>query len=262
MLSGDCIDTEMIFFPAIDLKDGKCVRLFQGDMEKETVFNEEPPGQAQVFADAGADWLHVVDLNGAVDGHKVNERAVKKILENNNLMVQLGGGIRHRGAVDFWLERGVKRVVLGTAAVKNPDFVKQACIDHPGHVAVGIDAKEGIVKIEGWTESSGMKTLDVARRFEDSGAAAIIYTDIARDGAMKGPNIEATMELANAVSLPVIASGGVSSMADLEALKAAGENKLQGVIIGRALYEETIDPAAVVKLMESQGVGGTKMAKC
>jgi phosphoribosylformimino-5-aminoimidazole carboxamide ribotide isomerase len=166
-------------------------------------------------------------------------------------MVQLGGGIRHRKAVDFWLERGVKRVVLGTAAVKDPDFVKEACIDHPGHVAVGIDAKEGIVKIEGWTESAEMKTLDVARRFEDSGVSAIIYTDIARDGVMKGPNIEATMELANAVSVPVVASGGISSMADLEALKTASAGKLQGAIIGRALYEKSIDPAAALKLLES-----------
>ena len=241
----------MIFFPAIDLKDMKCVRLVQGDMEKETVFNEDPPDQAKIFAAAGAGWLHVVDLNGAVDGQKVNEKAVTKILESTDLMVQLGGGIRHRKAVDFWLERGVKRVVLGTAAVKDPDFVKEACIDHPGHVAVGIDAKEGIVAVEGWTELTGMKTLDVAHRFEDSGISAIIYTDIARDGTMKGPNIEATMELANEVSVPVIASGGVSSMADLEALKTAGENLLQGIIVGRALYEESIDPSAAVKLLAS-----------
>ncbi len=241
----------MIFFPAIDLKDMKCVRLVQGDMEKETVFNEDPPDQAKIFAAAGAGWLHVVDLNGAVDGQKVNEGAVTNILKSTDLMVQLGGGIRHRKAVDFWLERGVKRVVLGTAAVKDPDFVKEACINHPGHVAVGIDAKEGIVKIEGWTESAEMKTLDVARRFEDSGVSAIIYTDIARDGVMEGPNIEATMELANAVSVPVIAAGGISSMADLEALKTASAGKLQGVIIGRALYEKSIDPSAAVAFLAS-----------
>ncbi len=241
----------MIFFPAIDLKDTKCVRLVQGDMEQETVFNEDPPDQAKIFADAGAGWLHVVDLNGAVDGQKVNERAVTKILESTDLMVQLGGGIRHMKAVNFWLERGVKRVILGTAAVKNPDFVKEACIDHPGHVVVGIDAKKGIVAVEGWTESTEMTALDVARRFEDFGISAIIYTDIARDGTMEGPNIEATMELANAVSVPVIAAGGVSTMADLEALKAAGENLLQGIIVGRALYEESIDPAAAVKFLAS-----------
>ena len=241
----------MIFFPAIDLKDMKCVRLVQGDMEKETVFNEDPSDQAKIFADAGAGWLHVVDLNGAVGGHRVNAIAVTKILESTDLMVQLGGGIRHMKAVDFWLERGVKRIVLGTAAVKNPDFVKEACLDYPGHVAVGIDAKKGIVAVEGWTESTEMKALDVARRFEDSGVSVIIYTDIDRDGTMEGPNIEATMELANAVKVPVIAAGGVSTMADLEALKAAGENLLQGIIVGRALYEERIDPAAAVKFLTS-----------
>ncbi|MDA1088861.1 MAG: 1-(5-phosphoribosyl)-5-[(5-phosphoribosylamino)methylideneamino]imidazole-4-carboxamide isomerase [Proteobacteria bacterium] len=239
----------MIFFPAIDLKDGQCVRLFQGDMEQVTVFGDDPAGQAKGFADAGARWLHVVDLNGAVSGRPVNEAAVGGILDVLDIPVQLGGGIRDMRTIDFWLERGVRRVILGTVAVRDPDLVKQACKRHPGRVAVGIDARDGMVAVEGWTELSETSGLDLAKQFEDCGVAAIIYTDIARDGAMDGPNIEATVALANAVSVPVIASGGVSSLKDLEALKDAGGDLLEGVISGRALYDGRIDLAAAVELL-------------
>ena len=239
----------MIFFPAIDLKDGQCVRLFQGDMDQVTVFGDDPAGQAKGFADAGAKWLHVVDLNGAFSGRPVNEDAVSGILDRIDIPVQLGGGIRDMQTIDFWLDRGVRRVILGTVAVRDPDLVKQACKRHPDRVVVGIDARDGMVAVEGWTELSEITGLELAKEFENCGVAAIIYTDIARDGAMDGPNIEATVGLANAVSVPVIASGGVSSLEDLEALKAAGTGLLEGVISGRALYDGRIDLAAAVELL-------------
>ena len=239
----------MIFFPAIDLKDGQCVRLFQGDMDQVTVFGDDPADQAKGFADAGAKWLHVVDLNGAFSGRPVNEDAVSGILDRIDIPVQLGGGIRDMQTIDFWLDRGVRRVILGTVAVRDPDLVKQACKRHPDRVVVGIDARDGMVAVEGWTELSEITGLELAKEFEDCGVAAIIYTDIARDGAMDGPNIEATVGLANAVSVPVIASGGVSSLEDLEALKAAGTGLLEGVISGRALYDGRIDLAAAVGLL-------------
>ena len=239
----------MIFFPAIDLKDGQCVRLFQGDMDQVTVFGDDPAGQAKGFASAGAKWLHVVDLNGAFSGRPVNEDAVSGILDRIDIPVQLGGGIRDMQTIDFWLDRGVRRVILGTVAVRDPDLVKQACKRHPDRVVVGIDARDGMVAVEGWTELSEITGLELAKEFEDCGVAAIIYTDIARDGAMDGPNIEATVGLANAVSVPVIASGGVSSLEDLEALKAAGTGLLEGVISGRALYDGRIDLAAAVELL-------------
>ena len=239
----------MIFFPAIDLKDGQCVRLFQGDMDQVTVFGDDPAGQAKGFADAGAKWLHVVDLNGAFSGRPVNEDAVSGILDRIDIPVQLGGGIRDMQTIDFWLDRGVRRVILGTVAVRDPDLVKQACKRHPDRVVVGIDARDGMVAVEGWTELSEITGLELAKEFEDCGVAAIIYTDIARDGAMDGPNIEATVGLANAVSVPVIASGGLSSLEDLEALKAAGTGLLEGVISGRALYDGRIDLAAAVELL-------------
>ncbi|MCH8238028.1 MAG: 1-(5-phosphoribosyl)-5-[(5-phosphoribosylamino)methylideneamino]imidazole-4-carboxamide isomerase [Proteobacteria bacterium] len=239
----------MIFFPAIDIKDGQCVRLYQGDMDRVTVFGDDPAGQARGFADAGAEWLHVVDLNGAVAGKPLNAVAVGGILDAISIPVQLGGGIRDRETIDFWLDGGVERVILGTMAVREPALVKEACREHPGRVAVGIDARDGMAAVEGWTELSGITALDLAKRFEDSGVAAIIYTDITRDGAMKGPNVEATVELAKAVSIPVILSGGVSSMEDLEAAKAAGGGLLEGVISGRALYDGRIDLAAAVGLL-------------
>ena len=240
----------MILFPEIDLKDGQCVRLFQGDMDQVTVFGDDPAARARDFAAAGAKWLHVVDLNGAVSGRPVNEDAVTAILDAVDLPVQLGGGIRDRDTIEFWLERGVRRVILGTIAVRDPALVEQASRKHPGRVAVGIDARDGMVAVEGWTETSATTALDLAKRFRDSSLAAIIYTDISRDGAMQGPNIEATVELARAISVPVIASGGVSSMADLEALKKAGQGLLQGVISGRALYDGRIDLAAAIGLLE------------
>jgi phosphoribosylformimino-5-aminoimidazole carboxamide ribotide isomerase len=219
-------------------------------MDQVTVFGDDPAAQARDFAAAGAKWLHVVDLNGAVSGRPVNEDAVTAILDAVDIPVQLGGGIRDRDTIEFWLERGVRRVILGTIAVRDPALVEQASRKHPGRVAVGIDARDGMVAVEGWTETSATTALDLAKRFRDSGLAVIIYTDISRDGAMQGPNIEATVELARAISVPVIASGGVSSMADLEALKKAGQGLLQGVISGRALYDGRIDLAAAIGLLE------------
>ena len=241
----------MIFLPAIDLKDGQCVRLLRGEMDKATVFGDDPAAQAKVFEDAGCDWLHVVDLNGAFAGKPVNADAVLGILKAVSMQVELGGGIRSLETVDFWLDQGVRRVILGTVALRNPELVKEACRRHPGRVAVGIDAKDGFVAVEGWAEVSTLTALDLARKFEDAGVAAIIYTDIARDGAMQGPNTEATVALARAVSIPIIASGGVSSMDDLKALKAAGGDLLEGVISGRAVYDGRIDPTAAVTFLRN-----------
>jgi phosphoribosylformimino-5-aminoimidazole carboxamide ribotide isomerase len=235
----------MILYPAIDLKDGRCVRLRQGDMTQATVFNEDPGAQAAAFVADGAEWLHVVDLNGAFAGKPVNGDAVDSILAATaGAPVQLGGGIRSMETVERWLERGVRRVILGTVAVKDPDLVRDACRNFPGQVALGIDARGGRVAVEGWAEESELGAEDLARRFEDAGAAAVIYTDIDRDGVLAGPNVAATAALARAVSTPVIASGGVSSLADLEAVAATG--RIAGAIIGRALYDGRIDlPAAL-----------------
>ncbi|MEQ8193347.1 MAG: 1-(5-phosphoribosyl)-5-[(5-phosphoribosylamino)methylideneamino]imidazole-4-carboxamide isomerase [Rhodospirillales bacterium] len=240
----------MIFFPAIDLKDGQCVRLLRGEMDQATVYGDDPAAQAKKFAAAGCTWLHVVDLNGAFEGKPVNAEAVRGILKTGGLKVELGGGIRSLETVTMWLEAGVSRVILGTAALKDPALVKDACRAHPGQIAVGIDARGGFVAVEGWAETSEIVPLDLARRFEDAGVAALIYTDISRDGALAGPNVEATVELAKAVSIPVIASGGVSSMADLQNLKTAGEGILEGVIAGRAVYDGRVDPRAAVALLQ------------
>ncbi len=229
----------MILYPAIDLKDGQCVRLRLGDMEQSTVFNEDPAGQAQDFAEAGCEWLHLVDLNGAFAGKPVNAEVVEGILAAVDVPVQLGGGIRDMATIDAWLERGVRRVILGTAAVKDPTLVKDACRNWPGRVAVGIDAKGGKVAVEGWAEVSEMTAEELAARFSDSGVAAIIHTDVDRDGVLAGPNIAATSVLASATQIPVIASGGVSSLDDLLALRAAGN--ITGAISGRALYDGRID---------------------
>lgn len=238
----------MILYPAIDLKDGQCVRLLRGEMDQATVFGDDPAAQARAFADAGCRWLHLVDLNGAFAGRPVNGPAVEAILAAVSVPVQLGGGIRDRATLEAWLERGVRRAILGTAAVRDPGFVREAAAAHPGRVAVGIDARDGMVAVEGWAETTDMTAADLARRFEDAGVAAIIYTDIDRDGAMAGPNIPATAALARAVSIPVIASGGVSSLDDLAALKACGA-PLDGVISGRALYEGRLDLAAALALL-------------
>ncbi|ARJ66405.1 1-(5-phosphoribosyl)-5-[(5-phosphoribosylamino)methylideneamino]imidazole-4-carboxamide isomerase [Magnetospirillum sp. ME-1] len=239
----------MFLFPAIDLKDGACVRLKLGLMEDSTVFNTDPGAQARDFAAAGAEWIHVVDLNGAFAGKPVNGQAVDSILKSVTVPVQLGGGIREMATIEDWLARGIRRVILGTVALKNPALVKEACKRFPGRVAVGIDAKGGKVAVEGWAETSDLTVLELARKFEDCGVAALIYTDIDRDGVLAGPNVAATVALADAISIPVIASGGVSSLDDLKALKAYP--KLEGVISGRAIYDGRIDVAQAIALLKA-----------
>ena len=237
----------MILYPAIDLKDGNCVRLLRGDMAAATVFGTDPAAQARDFAAAGCEWLHLVDLNGAFAGEPVNSAAVEAILGAVRIPVQLGGGIRDMATVEHWLSRGLAWVILGTVAVEQPDLVRQAAAAFPGQVAVGIDARVGRVATRGWATDSGVDATDLARQFEDAGVAAIIYTDINRDGAMQGPNVEATAALARAVTIPVIASGGVSSLADLVALRATGV--IAGAISGRALYDGAIDLGAALRLL-------------
>ncbi len=239
----------MILFPAIDLKDGLAVRLEQGDMARATVFNRDPAAQAEEFESLGFRYLHLVDLDGAFAGKPVNAAAVDRILETVSIPVQLGGGIRDMRTVEGWLEKGVTRVILGTAAVRDPDFVKAAAKAHPGRIVVGLDARDGHVAVEGWAETSELAAVDIARRFEDAGVAAIIYTDIARDGLLKGLNLEATIALAEAISLPVIASGGLASLADIEGLLAPGAKKLEGAITGRALYDGRLDPREALALV-------------
>jgi phosphoribosylformimino-5-aminoimidazole carboxamide ribotide isomerase len=234
----------MILYPAIDLKDGACVRLLRGDMDKATVFGTDPAAQARAFEAAGAEWLHLVDLNGAFAGRPVNAPAVEAILSAVSVPVQLGGGIRDIETVEGWLARGVARVILGTAAVEDPDLVRGAAGAFPGRVAVGIDARKGRVATRGWAEDGGIEAVDLARRFEDAGIAAIIYTDIDRDGAMQGPNVAATEALARAVSIPVIASGGVSRLSDLVALRDT--RVVAGAISGRALYDGALDLGAAL----------------
>ena len=237
----------MILYPAIDLKDGQCVRLLHGDMARVTVFGDDPAAQATAFAAAGADWLHLVDLNGAFAGHPVNGAAVDAILQAVTVPVQLGGGIRDMATIEMWLAKGLARVILGTVAVENPDLVRQAARAFPGQVAVGIDARGGRVATKGWATETDVMVTDLARSFEDAGVAALIYTDINRDGAMGGPNLAATAALARAVSVPVIASGGVSSLADLIALRDTGV--IAGAISGRALYDGAINlPQALAAL--------------
>lgn len=240
----------MIFFPAIDLKDGNCVRLVHGDMDQATVFNDDPAAQAQAFADAGCTWLHMVDLDGAFAGKPANADAVSNVLDRVDMKVQLGGGIRNMQTIEGWLDRGLSRVILGTVAVRDPDLVREACKAFPGQVALGIDSRNGFVAVEGWADVTELKTEDLAKQFEDAGASALIFTDIGRDGAMQGPNLEATISLANAVDIPVILSGGVSSMDDLHQIKAEAGDTFEGVISGRAVYDGRIDPAAAVQLLQ------------
>jgi phosphoribosylformimino-5-aminoimidazole carboxamide ribotide isomerase len=241
----------MILFPAIDLKDGQAVRLLRGEMASATVFNEDPAAQAASFQAAGFEWLHLVDLNGAFEGRPVNADAVAAILRAVDLPAQLGGGIRDLGTIEHWLAAGIARVILGTAAVKDPALVKQACAAFPGRIVVGIDAREGRVAVEGWAEATSLEAADLARRFEDCGVATIVYTDIERDGAMAGANVAATAALAEAVSLPVIASGGVASLDDIAAFLALEHLGIEGVISGRAIYDGRIDPASAIALMKS-----------
>ena len=241
----------MILFPAIDLKDGQCVRLRLGDMAQATVFSDDPAAQARAFAAAGAEWLHLVDLNGAFAGKPVNAAAVEAILAAVEIPVQLGGGIRDMATVEAWLGRGIRRVILGTAAVKNPDLVRDACRCWPGRIAVGIDAKGGRVAVEGWAEVSDLTAAELAARYVDAGVAAIIYTDIDRDGVLAGANVTATVALARATPVPVIASGGIASLDDLLALRDAGG--ISGAISGRALYDGRIDlRQALARLAETQ----------
>lgn len=239
----------MILYPAIDLKDGACVRLLRGDMTAATVFGTDPAAQARAFQDAGCAWLHLVDLNGAFAGQPVNGAAVQAILAATSIPAQLGGGIRDMATIEMWLTRGIARVILGTVAVENPDLVRQAARAFPGQVAVGIDARAGLVATKGWAHETNVQATDLAKSFEDAGVAAIIYTDIDRDGAMQGPNISATKALARAVSIPIIASGGVSSMSDLAALRAT--NIIAGAISGRALYDGAIDLSAALEMLKS-----------
>ena len=239
----------MILFPAIDLKDGACVRLVRGDMASVTVFNRDPVAQARQFAAAGFAWLHVVDLDGAVAGGSVNGAAVAAIRNAVDLRIQLGGGVRDRAAIDQWLALGIDRVVLGTAALRDPGLVRGAAVDHPSRILVGIDVRDGYAAVGGWTEPTELGVIELARRFEDCGVAAIVYTDIARDGALVGVDANAVADVARQIKIPLIASGGVSSLNDIAALKAREADGIAGIICGRALYNGRIDPAEALRLL-------------
>jgi phosphoribosylformimino-5-aminoimidazole carboxamide ribotide isomerase len=241
----------VILFPAIDLKDGLAVRLQQGDMARATVFNRDPAAQAQAFERQGFEYLHIVDLDGAFAGKPMNASAVEGILSAVKIPLQLGGGIRDRATIDGWLGKGVARVIIGTAAVRDPALVKEAARAHPGRVAVGLDARDGKVAVEGWAETSELSALDIARRFEDAGVAAIVYTDVARDGMLKGLNLDATIALADAVSIPVIASGGLASIDDIRALLEPRTQKLAGAIAGRALYDGRLNAAEALAVLRT-----------
>lgn len=241
----------MILFPAIDLKNGQCVRLEQGDMARATVFNLDPAAQARSFAAQGFEYLHMVDLDGAFAGKPVNAQAVEAMLKVISMPVQLGGGIRDLRTVEAWLDKGITRVIIGTSAVRDPELVKSAAKKFPGRVAVGLDARDGKVAVEGWAETSQVTALEIAQRFEDAGVAAIIFTDIARDGLLKGLNLDATIALADAISIPVIASGGLASIEDVKAMLMPRAKKLEGAIAGRALYDGRLDPAAALAMIRS-----------
>ena len=241
----------MILFPAIDLKEGLAVRLEQGDMARATVFHRDPASQARAFEQQGFEYLHIVDLDGAFAGKPVNAAAVDRILESVSIPVQLGGGIRNTATIEGWLDKGVTRVIIGTAAVRDPPFVKQAARDYPGRIAVGLDARDGKVAVEGWAETSEVTALDIAKRFEDAGVVAIIYTDISRDGMLQGLNLDVTIALADAISIPVIASGGFASIDDVKALLEPRARKLEGAIAGRALYDGRIDAAEALRLIRA-----------
>jgi phosphoribosylformimino-5-aminoimidazole carboxamide ribotide isomerase len=241
----------VILFPAIDLKEGIAVRLEQGDMARATIFHRDPAAQAHAFEQQGFQYLHIVDLDGAFAGKPMNAAAVDRILETVSVPVQLGGGIRDTATVENWLDKGISRVIIGTAAVRDPPFVKQAARDFPGRIVVGLDARDGKVAVEGWAETSQLSALDIARRFEDAGVSAIIYTDIARDGMLQGLNLDATIALADEVNIPVIASGGVASIEDIKALVAPRAKKLVGAIVGRALYDGRVDAAEALNLIRT-----------
>ena len=242
----------MMLFPAIDLKDGDCVRLLHGDMDKATVFNSDPAAQAEAFEAQGFAYLHVVDLNGAFAGRPVNAPAVEAILDRISIPVQLGGGIRDLRTIDDWLARGIRRVIIGTAAVKDPALVREAARLYPGQIAVGIDARDGYVAVEGWAQASTVTAVELGQRFEDAGVAAVIYTDISRDGALRGLNVEGTVALADAIDIPVIASGGLASLVDVERLCEPDCARIAGVITGRALYDGRLDPREALALIASK----------
>lgn len=242
----------MIIYPAIDLKNGECVRLVHGDMDRATVFNTDPAAQARSFESQGFEYLHVVDLNGAFAGKPVNSDAVEKIIDAVEMPVQLGGGIRNMTTIEHWLTRGISRIIIGTAAVRDPDFVREAARLYPGRIAVGIDARDGLVAVAGWAETSQLTTIELASRFQDAGVSAIIYTDIGRDGALKGINVESTITLANAISIPVIASGGLASIDDVKRLVQPECARIAGVIAGRALYDGRLDPAEALELARTR----------
>ena len=241
----------LILLPAIDLKNGEAVRLEQGDMARATIFHRDPAEQARVFAAQGFEYLHIVDLDGAFAGKPMNAAAVERILATVKIPLQLGGGIRDRATIDAWLDNGIRRVIIGTAAVRDPALVKAAARAHPGRIAVGLDARDGAVAVEGWAETSEISALDIARRFEDAGVVAIIYTDIARDGMLRGLNLDATIALAEAVSIPIIASGGLASIEDVHALLEPRAQKLEGAVVGRALYDGRLDAAAALRLVRA-----------
>ncbi|MGE5159074.1 MAG: 1-(5-phosphoribosyl)-5-[(5-phosphoribosylamino)methylideneamino]imidazole-4-carboxamide isomerase [Gemmatimonas sp.] len=241
----------LILFPAVDLKNGQCVRLEQGDMARATVFNLDPAAQARSFAAQGFEYLHVVDLDGAFAGKPMNAQAVEAMLKAITIPVQLGGGIRDLGTVEAWLAKGIARVIIGTAAVRDPELVKGAARKYPGRIAVGLDARDGKVAVEGWAETSQVTALEIAQRFEDAGVAAIIFTDISRDGLLKGLNLDATIALSERISIPVIASGGLASIEDVKALLSPRAKKLAGAIAGRALYDGRLDPAAALALIRN-----------
>ena len=238
----------MIIYPAIDLKEGKCVRLYKGDMTRDTVYNDSPADQAFKWASLGFSWLHVVDLDGAIQGSPVNHHAVRDIIKNVDIPVQLGGGIRTHAQIEHWLQEGVSRVIIGSAAVNDPELVKRACNDFPGQIAVGIDAIAGMVMVNGWVDKANIEVVELAKMFEDAGVCSIIYTDIDRDGTGQGINIVSTISLAQSVSIPVIASGGAHSLDDIRNVKDAEQYGVEGVIVGKALYEETLDPAQALQI--------------
>jgi phosphoribosylformimino-5-aminoimidazole carboxamide ribotide isomerase len=241
----------VILFPAIDLKNGEAVRLQQGDMARATVFNRDPAAQAAQFVQQGFEYLHIVDLDGAFAGRPINAAAVDAILKAVKIPVQLGGGIRDRATIEGWLNKGITRVIIGTAAVRNPTLVKEAARAFPGRVAVGLDARDGKVAVEGWAETSELSALEIALRFEDAGVAAVVYTDVSRDGMLKGLNLDATIALADAVSIPVIASGGLASLDDVRALVAPSAKKLAGAIAGRALYDGRLDAELALSMLRA-----------
>lgn len=242
----------MILFPAIDLKGGQCVRLIHGDMEQSTVFNDDPAAQAKIFETQGFEYLHMVDLDGAFAGKPMNAQAVENVLASVKMPIQLGGGIRDMRTIDGWLAKGVARVIIGTAAVRDPGLVREAARLHPGRIAIGVDARDGVVAVEGWARSSTVTAVELGKKFEDAGVAAIIYTDIARDGVLKGLNIEATLALADALKIPVIASGGLASIDDIARLLEPDCKKLAGAISGRALYDGRLDPSEALALIKSR----------